>query len=192
MRAQAASRLAPFGGRASVAAFDLGGSAWWPLVAGVDAVVSSLAVHHLDGPGKRRLFEVIGARLSSRGTLLLADLVEPQRAEAAEVFAAGWDRAAERQAQAPSGSARALEEFRATRWNIFRYPDPTDMPSPLADQLQWLTAAGFLGVDCFWLRAGHAIYGGYRARHRSAGVPLALETALRAADACLETARSRD
>ena len=52
--------------------------------------------------------------------------------------------------------------FHAAQWNYYRHPDPVDQPSRLADQLAWLSEAGFALVDCFWLRAGHAIYGGYR------------------------------
>jgi hypothetical protein len=37
-----------------------------------------------------------------------------------------------------------------------------DMPSYLPDQLTWLTAIGYTGVDAFWAYAGHAVYGGFR------------------------------
>jgi len=47
-------------------------------------------------------------------------------------------------------------------WNYYRFPDPGDRPSPLVDQLAWLKEAGFAIVDCFWLQAGHAIFGGYK------------------------------
>ena len=36
-----------------------------------------------------------------------------------------------------------------------------EMPYRVFDQLKWLEEAGFSVVDCFWMRAGHAIYGGY-------------------------------
>jgi tRNA (cmo5U34)-methyltransferase len=181
MRAEAVARLARFGQRARVGEFALDSQAWWPLVEGADAVVSSLAVHHLDGAGKQRLFAAMASRVSPRGALLIADLVQPVRAEATELFAAGWDQAAERQAQAPGGSRRAFEQFQQTHWNIFRFPDPVDMPSPLFDQLLWLREAGFASADCFWLRAGHAIYGGYRAAERAASPPLSFQEALEVA-----------
>ncbi len=53
-----------------------------------------------------------------------------------------------------------LEQFRRRQWNIFRYPDPFDKPSPLYDQLAWLKAASSAAVDVFWPEAGQAIYGG--------------------------------
>jgi tRNA (cmo5U34)-methyltransferase len=179
MRAQAAARLDSFGSRATVAQFELASPDWWPVIEGADAVVSSLAIHHLDGPGKQRLFGAMAARLRAHGALLIADLVQPTRAEAEEVFASGWDAAAERQSRVPPGSARALEQFIETQWNIFHYPDPKiDKPSPLFDQLVWLREAGFPAVDCFWLRAGHAVYGGYRTLQRPAVPPLSFATAL--------------
>jgi tRNA (cmo5U34)-methyltransferase len=42
-----------------------------------DLVVSCLAVHHLDGAGKRDLFERIAAVLADRGLFVLADVIVP-------------------------------------------------------------------------------------------------------------------
>jgi hypothetical protein len=36
------------------------------------------------------------------------------------------------------------------------------MPARVFDHLTWLKQAGFGIVDCFWMRAGHAIYRDYR------------------------------
>ena len=153
MRAQTTSRLESFGGRGDVGELDLHDDAWLEHLDGADAVVSSLALHHLDGAGKQHLFEAAARRLSPRGALLVADLVEPKRAEALEVFAAGWDAAAERQSRTPPGSAEALRRFVETEWNIYRFADPLETPSPLFEQLTWLREAGFVSVDCYWLRA---------------------------------------
>jgi tRNA (cmo5U34)-methyltransferase len=182
MRARAAERLRRFGQRAEVASFALEADAWWPRAEGAAAVVSSLAVHHLDAAQKQGLFEAMAARLDPAGALLIADLVQPLRAEASELFAAGWDQSAERQSTRPPGSPRAFQEFLRTHWNIFRYPDPVDMPSPLFDQLQWLRRAGFECVDCFWLRAGHAVYGGYRGARPAGSPPLTFGAALTTAN----------
>lgn len=179
MRARARTRLDPH--RATIEAFDLAAGDWWPHVENANAVVSSLAIHHLDGTHKQRLFSAVAQRLMHDGALLIADLVAPQRPEAHQVFATGWDRAAERQATQPEVYAR----FKDTQWNIFWYPDPVDMPSPLFEQLLWLQQAGFLGVDCFWQRAGHAVYGGYRSAERADADVLPFAEALRAAEAAL-------
>ena len=161
MRREAAERLRRFGERARVEAFDLSASEWLEQVRGADLVVSSLVVHHLTGDGKRALFKELYERLSHRGALLFADLVEPVRAEARTLFAASWDETvAEATAARPDGDDMR-RCFAAERWNYYRYPDPVDRPSALFEQLLWLREAGFSAVDCFSLQAGHAIYGGY-------------------------------
>ena len=43
-----------------------------------DLVVSALAVHHLDGPGKQDLFRRIAAVLEPGGAFVLADVVVPE------------------------------------------------------------------------------------------------------------------
>jgi tRNA (cmo5U34)-methyltransferase len=162
MRAQARARLKPFGTRVSVNHFDLAASDWLPQVEGMDCVLSSLCLHHLDGPQKQALFGTLFERLSPRGALLIADLVAPQRREARQLFAATWDRAVKAQSLAEIGSVDLFDLFVETEWNYYEFDDPADTPSPLFDQLLWLKEAGFSVVDCFWLRAGHAIYGGYK------------------------------
>ena len=119
----------------------------------------------------RRPPPALAGRLSPRGAVLIADLVEPQRPEARALFAATWDRLTEAQSLAATGSTRAFEWFLQARWNHYRYPDPVDQPSPLSDQLGWLREAGFALADCFWLRAGHAIYGGYKSADAAAPAP---------------------
>jgi tRNA (cmo5U34)-methyltransferase len=42
-----------------------------------DLVTSALAIHHLDDPGKRRLFARIASVLSGRGRFVMADVVIP-------------------------------------------------------------------------------------------------------------------
>jgi tRNA (cmo5U34)-methyltransferase len=71
-----------------------------------DLVVSVLAVHHLDGDGKRQLFTRV-AQLSH--IFVLGDLVVPERAEDAVIEVDG----------------------------VY------DTPSSVAEQLEWLRAAGF-------------------------------------------------
>ncbi len=159
MRQATADRLARFGDRAQAAAFDMAAQDWYGALDGADAVVSSLCIHHLDAAGKRALFAAVGERLSRRGAFLIADLVLPARPQARALFAATWDDSARAQAS----ESDLFERFSAEQWNYYRYPDPVDQPAPLFDQLQWLAQAGLRAVDCFWMRAGHAVYGGYKA-----------------------------
>ncbi len=66
-------------------------------------------------------------------------------------------------------------------WNYYRFPDAGDRPSPLVDQLAWLKEAGFAIVDCFWLQAGHAIFGGFKLPPPGA-VGVGFDEALRSAE----------
>ncbi|MEW5961442.1 MAG: class I SAM-dependent methyltransferase [Chloroflexota bacterium] len=170
MRAQATARLQPWGDRVTIQPFDLAATGWLACVEGAEAVLSSLCLHHLDGPQKQTLFKALSQRLSRRGALLVADLVAPQRPEARQLFAADWDRWTRRQSLAETGSTDLFKTFVETEWNYFYFDDPVDTPSPLFDQLLWLKEAGFEGVDCFWLQAGHAIYGGYKSGAKPGGV----------------------
>lgn len=184
MRAQAKARLASFGDRAVVRPFELAGPDWLPQTGQSGAVLSSLCLHHLSGPQKQALFKTLFDRLAAGGALLIADLVEPQRPQARELFAAAWDHLARIQSLAETGSTGLFEQFGEAEWNYYYFDDPADTPSPLFHQLLWLQEAGFHGVDCFWLQAGHAIYGGYKDGAGPGGIPFAV--ALAAAKRALE------
>lgn len=166
MRAELARTLAPYGSRVEVRAFELAAPEWRAaLPTALRCVVSSLVVHHLDATGKRALFADLAGRLEPGGALLLADVVVPGVERAGAVFARQWDDAARTQSLAQAGNLSAFEQFQADRWNMYAFPDPddeTDHPSTLFEQLQWLRDSNFAQVDCFWMRAGHAIFGGYR------------------------------
>jgi tRNA (cmo5U34)-methyltransferase len=164
MRAQLARTLAPYGARVEVRAFDLASREWRAaLPSPLRCVLASLVVHHLPGGGKRKLFADVARRLEPGGALLVADLVEPASPAAREAFARQWEDAARRQSLALTGGLEAFERFQSGGWNFYRgAPEPYDQPSRLDEQLRWLREAGFTTVDCFWMRAGHAVFGGWR------------------------------
>ena len=96
-----------------------------------DAVVSALAIHHLDDDGKRDLFAAVHAALRPGGVFVNAEQVAGATAEEDAAWRA-WHR--DRSAAlgtTPAEWAAAEERMRADRC------------SPVADQLAWLTAAGF-------------------------------------------------
>jgi len=161
MRDETAERLSEFGDRVQVDAFDMLESDWYDLMSGVDVVVSSLCIHHLTGEGKQGLFRAVNQQLSERGALLIADIVLPQNTQATGLFSKTWDASAKQASTDLTGDGKLFELFEKEDWNIFRVPDDFDKPSPIFHQLKWLQSAGFRDVDCFWMQAGHAIYGGY-------------------------------
>jgi SAM-dependent methyltransferase len=170
MREAATARLKPFGARARVAAFDLASLDWWDRMCGADLVVSSLSLHHLNDAKKQYFYKAAAERLSPRGALLVADIVEPQHAAARRLAAERWDALARQQADA-IGAPELFRRFLDERWNHFRFPDAMDLPSGLLHHLMWLRHAGFAAVDTFWMEAGHAVFGGFKQAEASASPP---------------------
>jgi tRNA (cmo5U34)-methyltransferase len=176
MRAAAASRLAPFGDRARVVPFDLATVDWWEALFGADAVVSALTLHHLNDAKTQYVYKAIADRVSARGALLIADLIAPPHPAGVRLAADTWDQSARAQAEA-LGAAAPLDRFEASHWNHYRHPDPGDRPAALFHHLVWLRHAGFAAVDCWWMYAGHAVFGGHK-RAEWTGAGLAYAAAL--------------
>ena len=170
MRAAAAQRLAIFGDRARVGVFELAALDWWDRMFGADLIVASLSLHHLNDKKKQYLYKAAAERMAPRGVLLVADLIDPQHPASRRLAADQWDAEARRQADA-LGAPQLLARFVAERWNHFRFPDAADQPSGLFHHLVWLRHAGFVAVDCAWLYAGHAVFGGFKQAAASAARP---------------------
>jgi tRNA (cmo5U34)-methyltransferase len=166
MLQQAQARLAQFGPRFVPRQFDLAETEWRTAEPAFYAAVSSLTVHHLDGPDKLRLFLDLYRMLQPGGVLVIADLVASTRPLGTAVAAKAWDEAVRQRSQQLDGNDNALEQFERLKWNLYRYPeDPefaVDKPSSLLDQLKWLEQAGFTAVDLHWALAGHVIYSAIR------------------------------
>ncbi len=164
MLAAAGKRLAGFGERFQPQHFDLASYDWRAEIRDAHAVVSSLAIHHLDGPEKQTLFADVYWMLAPGGVFVIADVVAPVGKQAESVAADAWDWAVQRRSLELDGTLDGFELFQRERWNMYRYADPDDIdkPSPLYAQLQWLEKAGFVDVDVYWMQAGHAIFGGVK------------------------------
>lgn len=166
MRDRMAQKLARFSARLEIRPFEIGEQAWRnTLPVPLRCILSSLCVHHLSAQGKQELFEDMATHLEPGGALLLADIIEPATPRVAQLFARQYDEIVRQQSLALRGNLSGYEQFQAMKWNYFTHDYGTqtyDQPSLLSDQLRWLAAAGFTHTDCYWLRAGHAVYGGYR------------------------------
>jgi SAM-dependent methyltransferase len=163
MLERAGARLATFGDRAQVAPFRLEDPVWLERLEGSPrCFYSSLVIHHLDGAGKRELFARLYRRLEPGGALLIADVVEPASEPARRYLARAWSEEVRRRSLALRGDLSAYEFFERERWNLYDHPDPIDKPSTVREQLEWLAAAGFTGVDLVWAKAGHCVFGGYK------------------------------
>jgi trans-aconitate methyltransferase len=164
MLQRAQQRLARFGERFRAEPFDLFARSWRKADQPVHAVVTSLAIHHLDGPQKQELFRDIHDMLAPGGAFIIADLVEPAHQLGRALAAKAWDEAVRERALELDGTLDGFALFEREHWNMYRYSDPEDIdkPSRLFDQLKWLEQAGFVDVDVFWMCAGHAIFGGWK------------------------------
>lgn len=156
--------LSNYGERFDVYLFDLADTEWRKLLWPVHAVVSSLAIHHLDGDEKKKLFKDIIHSLVPNGSFIIADIIQPTTQLGVELAAKAWDETVRQRSLDLDGNLEAYEYFQEEGWNFYSDPelDPIDKPSSLFDQLKWLEEAGFVNIDVFWMKAGHAIFGGYK------------------------------
>lgn len=161
----AKQNLARYGGRVEYQQFNLAEMEWRSMAAPPDAVVSSLAIHHLDDAGKRSLFDDMFIALKPGGAFVIADVLKLATGLAKSHAAEAWKRVVRRTCAEIDGNLDKYQYFLESGWNLHELPapKPVDKPSRLLDQLNWLTEAGFVNVDVFWMKAGFAVFGGYKA-----------------------------
>ncbi len=167
MRQHMREHLTQFGDRLEIRPFELAEQKWRATLPGpLRCVVSSLSIHHLFDDEKQQLFQEIADHLESSGALLVADIIRPATQQIADLFAQQYNDIVRKQSLIMRGDLSGFEQFQQLKWNYFLHDyhsvDTNDHPSCLSDQLRWLLEAGFSFVDCFWLQAGHAVYGGYK------------------------------
>jgi len=153
--------LAEFEDRTETGVFDITAEDWLHQIDGVDLVVSSLVIHHLDSTGKPRLYRNVFNRIAERGALLVVDIVAGRRPSVWSLHADLFDRIAYEQSMTATDSTE-LYDIVQKEWNIFIYPQESEMPDTIFDNLNWLEGAGFQDVDCLCLRAGYAVFGGHK------------------------------
>jgi SAM-dependent methyltransferase len=96
-----------------------------PALGRFDAVVSSMAIHHLEHERKRSLYAEVFALLEPGGTF------------------ANFEHVA-------SPSHRLHLAFYAAIDEPLEHEDPSDRLLDVASQLAWLREIGFAAVDCYW------------------------------------------
>jgi tRNA (cmo5U34)-methyltransferase len=158
MMAAGEREMRPFAGRFRYVEFDMSTGRWPAAIpAALDAVVTSMCVHHLPDERKQGLFAEIFDRLVPGGWYLNYD---PVRAEDPVVDAA-WQRVNDR--VDPAAGGRRQDR---TPEQQARYANHVRHIIPLSQQLRYLTTAGFQGVEVYWKRLESVIYGGYRPARR--------------------------
>lgn len=110
-----------------------------------DAIVSALAIHHVDDAHKRRLFALIHERLSPGGVFVNAEQVAGPTPQLDARYAA-WHKA--RCAQLGTT---------APEWAAAEQRMGYDELATLEAQLGWLRDAGFAHVDCLYKQYAFAV-----------------------------------
>lgn len=154
MTAEGTRALAAYGDRYRYVAFDLATGPWPEEIPDpVDAVITSMCVHHLPDPRKQELFGEVLARLAPGGWFLNFDPVTTDD----PVVAAAWQRAEDR-----SDPSAADKRHNRSPEEQERFENHIRHMSPLPRQLDFLAAAGFEAIDVYWKQLDHVIYGGRR------------------------------
>src|SRR5262245_46375255 len=99
-----------------------------------DAVISSLAIHHVEDERKRTLYAEVASRLGPGGVFANLEIVR--------------------------SPTRALHD--QWREEMGARDDPADRLAPMELQLQWLREAGLQDVDCIWKWRSLALLRGVR------------------------------
>jgi SAM-dependent methyltransferase len=103
-----------------------------------DLVASALSIHHLEDDEKQSLFRLLFDVLEPGGAFVNADQVAGPTPALTRQYLTSWRRHA-RAAGASDDELRGGEERMQA-----------DRPASLEHQLDWLRAAGFRDVDCFY------------------------------------------
>jgi len=154
MMAAGEEEMAPYSGRYRYVEFDMSTDAWPAAIpATVDAVVSSMCIHHMPDHRKAGLFAEILEHLEPGGWYFNYDAVSA----ADPGVAAVWERTADRR-----DPEEAYKRTHRTADEQARHENHVLYLIPLAQQLEYFAAAGFADIDVYWKQLDDVIYGGRR------------------------------
>jgi tRNA (cmo5U34)-methyltransferase len=140
---------------------DFGSRGWMKGLGTFDAVVSTGAIHHLDGKGKRNLFRELRSLLRAGGAFVCGDPLKGASPRLDRMYEDAWVDLIRRNTARLSGRSLSRGVIRSRHRAIQKREG--DDPSRLDDQLGWLKHAGFRDVDCYWKHFGFAVFGGRKA-----------------------------
>jgi tRNA (cmo5U34)-methyltransferase len=158
----ARTHLRRYGDRVQLLRRDMAEPSWHEHVGGnFDAAVSALAIHHLSDERKQALYSEV-FRMLAPGGIFLNDEVVSVPADLKEHFDALVLREIQAQEKELRGIARPVEQIRAEMDERLRAASRHSHIAGLEPQLEWLRAAGFTSVDCYWRFLTMAIFGGIK------------------------------
>jgi tRNA (cmo5U34)-methyltransferase len=154
MMAAGTAAMQRFEGRFAYVEFDMLAGVWPDAIPhGLDAVVSSLCVHHLPDDRKQGLFSEVLDRLRPGAWYVNFDPVTTED----DLVGEAWSRVGER--EDPGSTERALHR---TPQEQARYENHVRYMIPLDRQVGYLRDAGFEAVEVYWKRLDYVVYGGRR------------------------------
>jgi SAM-dependent methyltransferase len=164
MLAKAARLLGDYGSRVRLSRQNIHEPAYLgKIVQGpVGFITASLAIHHCDDGEKQTLFHSGFEKLTSPGAFILIDVVKPASEIGRRFDKQRWLQCLREQSVNLTGSEELFAKYEHIAVKFHDEPAEEDKPATLADNLRFLTEAGFQAVDCFWLKCGFAIFGGYK------------------------------
>jgi tRNA (cmo5U34)-methyltransferase len=119
---------------------------------GFDAVISSLALHHLATDEEKKLFyRRIYDGLAPGGIFYNADVVLGSSEFLQEIYMQRWRNFMSRNVSREEIEGKWIPKYQAE-----------DRPAKLMDQLNWMTEIGFADVDVVWKKFNFAVYGGVK------------------------------
>jgi tRNA (cmo5U34)-methyltransferase len=117
-----------------------------------DAVVSSLALHHLKNDrDKKKFFKKIFDALNKNGVFYNADIVLGSNETLQNLYMNKWKEFMQR--KVPPAEVK-------NKW-CPKYEDE-DRPAKAIDQIKWLEEIGFKKTDIIWKYYNFAVYGGVK------------------------------
>lgn len=117
-----------------------------------DAVVSSLAMHHLETDSdKKILYKKILDSLSDGGVFYNADVVLGSSDYLQDMYIKKW-----KEFMAKNHSEEDIEN----KWMPTHRAE--DNPSKMSDHIKWLDEVGFKQVDVLWKYYNYGVYGGVK------------------------------
>lgn len=111
-----------------------------------DLIVSSLSIHHLTHPAKRKLFRTVYDLLEEGGAFVNADQVAGRTALIDQTYRRQWE-----QWIRTSGISAEAADASVERRKL-------DINATAGDQLQWLNEAGFREADCVYKYHDFAVF----------------------------------
>ncbi len=127
-------------------------------IAGMDAVVSAFALHHLLREEKLKLFRYIHSILKPDGWFINCDIFNAEDPANEALYRRLLYKGTQERSRSLKNQEKSLD-YIASEYTSKEKRDG-DNPLTITKETQLLSEAGFRMVDCFWKEYREAVYGG--------------------------------